>query len=278
MKLLMLILSFNLIVSTQATEIEIEYKGWISSSDRQHVETWLKRGVEATEHSLGVLQQQTLPFIIEPSLFASEPVPWGTVQRGKPDAILLQIKRFTSSRVLIKDWTLYHEIAHLYHPLLDHSDFWLAEGLATYLQNVIMLENNIFNVGEFHTRLISGLSRGAKNTLMNKGSLKRVSEHMWSLNAQQRVYWSGVAFFIEAEIALQDMGNKSTIRTLISLFQQCCKSSVISGDKNSGRLFIASLDKLSKTTIFSNLYANYKQRKDFPNLSKTQIYSLQPLR
>ncbi|MBR8844645.1 MULTISPECIES: hypothetical protein [Pseudoalteromonas] len=278
MKLLMFILLFGLIASTQATEIEIEYKSWISGSDRQHVETWLKHGVKATERSLGILQQDTLPFIIEPSLFASEPVPWATVQRGKPDAVLLQIKRFTSSRVLIKDWTLYHEIAHLYHPLLDHSDFWLAEGLATYLQNVIMLENDIFNVAEFRTRLISGLSRGAKNTRMNKGALKTVSEQMWSLNAQQRVYWSGVAFFIEAEIALQDTGNKNTIRALISSFQQCCKGSVISGDRNSGRLFIASLDKLSKTTIFSNLYANYKQRKDFPDLSKAQIYSLQPLR
>ncbi|TMN42159.1 M1 family metallopeptidase [Pseudoalteromonas sp. S2755] len=278
MKLLMLILSFNLIASTQATEIEIEYKSWISSSDRQHVETWLKHGVETTEHTLGVLQQQTLPFIIEPSLFASEPVPWGTVQRGKPDAILLQIKRFTSSRVLIKDWTLYHEIAHLYHPLLDHADFWLAEGLATYLQNVIMLENDIFNVDEFRARLISGLSRGAKNTQLNKGALQAMSEQMWSLNAQQRVYWSGVAFFMEAEIALQDVGNKNTIKALISSFQRCCKSSLISGDRISGRLFIASLDKLSKTTIFSNLYANYKQRKDFPALSKAQIYSLQPLR
>ncbi|ASD66857.1 hypothetical protein [Pseudoalteromonas piscicida] len=278
MKLLMLVLLFSLIASTQATEIEIEYKSWISDSDRQHVETWLKRGVEATEHSLGILQQQKLMFTIEPSLFASEPVPWGTVQRGKPDAILLQIKRFTSSRVLIKDWTLYHEIAHLYHPLLDYSDFWLAEGLATYLQNIIMLENDIFNVGEFHTRLISGLSRGAKNTLINKGPLKAVSEQMWTLNAHQRVYWSGVAFFIEAEIALKDRGNKNTIRTLISSFQQCCKNSVISGTSRSGRLFITSLDKLSKTTIFSNLYANYKQRKDFPNWTKDQIYGLQPLR
>ncbi|RXE85007.1 hypothetical protein [Pseudoalteromonas sp. A757] len=278
MKLLMLVLWFCLIAFAKATEIEIEYKSWISSSDKQYVETWLKHGVKATERSLGVLQQQTLPFIIEPRLFASEPVPWGSVQRGKPDAILLQVKRFTSSRVLIKDWTLYHEIAHLYHPLLDHSDFWLAEGLATYLQNVIMLENDIFSVDEFRTRLISGLSRGVKNTRLNKGSLKAVSEQMWSLKAQQRVYWSGVAFFIEAEIALQDIGNKNTIRTLISLFQQCCKNSAIPGDSNSGRLFIANLDKLSKTTIFSNLYANYKQRQDFPYLSKTHIYSLQPLR
>ncbi|WP_255229430.1 hypothetical protein [Pseudoalteromonas sp. HM-SA03] len=66
MKLLMFILLFDLTASTQATEIEIDYKSWISSSDRQHVETWLEHG-KATERSLGVLQQFTLPFIIEPS-------------------------------------------------------------------------------------------------------------------------------------------------------------------------------------------------------------------
>ncbi|PCK32160.1 hypothetical protein [Pseudoalteromonas piscicida] len=272
-------LTFVLLTGTAtATELVINYKSWISDNDRQHVETWLNHGMNAAERTLGELKQPALTATIEPILFASEPVPWGSVQRGRLDSLNLHVKRFTPSRILVKDWTIYHEIAHLYHPLLAHSDFWIAEGLATYLQNVIMLENSLFDINEFRARLTSGLNRGAKNTQLHNGGLSSVSENMWSLKAQQRVYWSGAAFFMEAELALKASLSPHTVRSLIAKFQQCCKSSHPSGLENSGRLFIAKLDKLSKTTIFSNLYASYKQRNDFPILSRAEIATLQPLR
>ncbi|MDW7548308.1 hypothetical protein J8Z24_09070 [Pseudoalteromonas sp. SCSIO 43201] len=261
-----------------ATHIELMYSSWVSNTDQKHINTWVSHSIEATEKTLGALQQTKLNITVEPVFLASEPVPWGAIKRGEYDSVELHVKRFTSSEVLLKDWTIYHEVAHLYHPLLDYPDFWLAEGLATYLQNIIMLDNAVFDIDEFNLRLRSGLKRGRDNTKAAPGTLSSVSENMWSLNAQQRVYWSGVAFFIEADLALSTKGKSESVRTLIAQFQRCCKMTHPSGQRHSAQLFIAHLDRLSKTTIFSNLYASYKLRRDFPIISSSQLNALQPLR
>ncbi|WP_238937611.1 M61 family metallopeptidase [Pseudoalteromonas sp. S16_S37] len=177
---------------------------------------------------------------------------------------------FASLKALINDWSLYHELAHLYHPLFDYENFWLSEGLATYLQNIIMLDGGIISHDEFIARLKAGLARGEQQTRTIDDPLSYVADNMWALKAQQRVYWSGVAFFIEAELTLktQTMPYKS-ITQLIDTYQTCCKK-----PNQSARQFLLELDKLSRSAIFSNLYNQYSKRTDFPAINKQQLIQL----
>ncbi|CAH9058384.1 hypothetical protein PSECIP111854_02191 [Pseudoalteromonas sp. CIP111854] len=271
--LLVLILSITIKTSLafEVTYVNLEK---LNTPQQNKVKNWVAHGINSTFKTLGPLTQQTLPVILKPRYFAFEPVPWASVKRGIDDniydAIELHFHRYASEKALIYDWSLYHELSHLYHPLFAYKDFWLSEGLATYLQNIVMLENGIINHNEFKARLKAGLKRGQQQTNRIKGPLNQVANNMWALGAQQRVYWSGVAFFIHAQLELKKhTGKYKTIADVIRQYQQCCKRST-----HSAKQFLAQLDKLSKSAVFSTLYHQYSYRMDFPNISTKQLNQL----
>ncbi|MCF6434021.1 hypothetical protein [Pseudoalteromonas sp. MMG022] len=256
--------------STQAVEVQYTNLSSLSESHQKKVQSWIDNGLKSTFKTLGPLKQPVLPVFLQPRYFAIEPVPWASVKRGRFDGIELHFHRYASESSLIKDWTLYHELSHLYHPLFDYEYFWLSEGLATYLQNIIMLDNGIIDYSEFKQRLRAGLKRGRLQSYSIKGPLSEVANDMWQLGAQQRVYWSGAAFFIEAELALkQQTGPYKSIAQLIKQYQQCCKQA-----NHTAKQFLTTLDKLSKSAIFSSLFNTYAMRQDFPVITQTQLNRL----
>ena len=247
----------------------------LNETQQVKVKSWINHGLDATEKTLGPLKQKTVPIYLKPQYFAFEAVPWAEVIRGELDGVELQFSRYASFKQLKNDWTLYHELAHLYHPLLDYKNFWLSEGLATLLQNQIMKDSGIITYNNMMMRLKAGLERGQSNTHrlshLQDARLASVSSNMWQLNAQQRVYWSGVAFFIEAQYQLKlQQAQYNTIAELLKAYQACCRAL----EQQSGRQFLQELDKLSKTAVFSNLYLKYRNRTDFPKLKQKHFNAL----
>ncbi|KZN50741.1 M61 family metallopeptidase [Pseudoalteromonas luteoviolacea] len=242
-----------------------------------HVEAvpkWIYDGLDKTVSALGELPSNVIPVSVYYMKYAKEPVPWGEVLRGEPDGITLYIDEHASLRSLIADWTLYHELAHLYHPRLDDQDSWLAEGLATYLQNVIMLKGGIISNREFVERIKAGLDRGELATKQFAGQLSQISNNMWQLKAYQRVYWSGVAFFIEAELKLQSKCADCNIVQLLARYQTCCRDNKAIKVSQSGTVFLSYFDMLTKNSVFIPLYKRYKSRRDFPYISENQIIKI----
>jgi hypothetical protein len=269
---IILLLIFIAFQSTPALSAEALLTNMASLSESQQatVKSWVNFAINATEQSLGKLKQNQIKIKLVPKNFTSEPVPWGNVIRSHLEGVEIHFNRYASASSLIHDWTLYHELAHLYHPLFNYRDFWVSEGLATYLQNKIMLDASIISRDEFIHRLWNGLQRGRLQTLKINNALYDVSENMWSLHAQQRVYWTGTAFFIEAQTALSKKSStKYSISGLINQYQKCCRSK-----NKQAKVFLAELDKLSQSAIFSNLYQKYKYRTDFPKITKEQISQL----
>lgn len=262
-------------VTLHNSDTEVTYKNLssLSVSHQAKVKTWLNFGINANKRVLGLPRQAHYYFDLNPRYFATEPVPWARIHRGVFDTIELHFYRYASLTSLKRDWTLYHELSHLYHPLFDYKDFWLAEGLATYLQNRVMLHNQLISRDEFIHRISAGLQRGKLNTKQNKGQLNSVSENMWQRNAYQRVYWTGVAFFIEAESQLKAQ-DKPDLVSLIKQYQMCCRENEQYASKQQAKQFLQSLDRLSRSGIFSSLYRRYQTREDFPVISKSQIASL----
>lgn len=242
----------------------------LSSKHQQKFQLWVDNTLQYVENTLGSLPQSQLPIQLKTKLFTTEPVPWGQVERdynGINDGLYLVVNRLAPPSQLAYDWTLFHEISHLYLPYLDYRSFWLSEGFATYMQNVVMLENQVFDRDEFIARMKSGLKRGKENTFRAKGNLSAVTNDMRKYRAFKRVYWSGTAYFIEADITLQKHG-KSLV-DVIARFSHCCKNKV-----NTGRQLAKTLDRMTGQNIFLPLFLEYKDRRDFPTIDNSHIYQL----
>jgi len=253
-----------------ATPTQLSGTEKLTHTHQQKFKSWVDDTLALVENTLGTLPQSHLPVTLKTKSFTTEPVPWGQVERGvnqQIDGLYLVANRHAKLSQLTYDWTLYHEISHLYLPYLDYPSFWLSEGFATYMQNVIMLENQVFDRAEFIARMKSGLKRGKENTFSAQGKLSSVTYMMREKRAFKRVYWSGTAFFIEADIRLQTHG--TSLIEVVGKFAHCCK-----GEVDSGSELVKALDKLVGHRVFVPLYYQYKDRLDFPTIESTLIYQL----
>lgn len=233
----------------------------------EKVNAWLSNGVNASQSLFGTLPQQKLYFTIRPLANASEPVPWGQVSRDGKNTITLHVDTSTTKEQLLNDWTLYHEIAHLYLPFLDARSTWISEGFATYIQNISMLNHRVIGQQEFIERINAGLIRGRINANKVTGNIEHVSEQMRANRAYMRIYWTGAAFFIKADNLLQTQG--TDLITVISTYASCCLT-----PKDSGEALMKQLDKVSETTIFSTLHTQYIATEVFPEIQMADIIQL----
>src|SRR5690349_3931578 len=74
------------------------------------------------------------------------------------------------------DWTAVHELSHLMHPYLGDRGTWLAEGLATYYQNVLRARSGMLTPAQAWDRLYQGFKRGAKTP--GDETLEQVASNM----------------------------------------------------------------------------------------------------
>ncbi|TKB45862.1 M1 family metallopeptidase [Thalassotalea mangrovi] len=239
----------------------------LDEEQQQKVESWLQQGLQAVETTLAPIPQPAIDIRVKGASEAMEPVPWGQIIRNSPIQVLLYVNPRMPLTAFIDDWTLYHELSHLYFPYLDYPSFWLSEGFATYLQYLAMYQGRIIDRSQFVERIQQGLLRGMHTTRDKPGRLSDVSADMWQTKAFKRVYWSGAAFFMEADLQLIEQGQDLT--ELVATFSHCCLTEQMTGQE-----LVRTLDVISDTEIFSQLFATYRYRRDFPDISARQLHIL----
>ncbi|MGN6151375.1 MAG: hypothetical protein ACTHOH_05105 [Lysobacteraceae bacterium] len=120
------------------TALRIEVAGVADPARRAMLMDWAEEAARAT-----VLPSRRFPLataqarIVEIDSRDPSPVPWGQTRRDDDVAVLLFVRRGAGREALRADWTAVHEFAHLAHPYLGERGRWLAEGLASYQQNVL---------------------------------------------------------------------------------------------------------------------------------------------
>lgn len=267
---LVVIFLLSLLVSTLvvrpllAVELMFDYQSRFSAEQKKQLKTWLEQGKQAVENSIAPIPQQQLKVTLVQQKTRTEVVPWGQIVRGNPDSVKLHVSDRASLYALTNDWTLYHELSHLYLPYLDYPSFWLNEGFATYMQYIVMYQAGLLSRKRFIARVKAGFERGRRKTLTKPGKLNRVSADMWRLRAHKRVYWTGAAYFLEADLALQQRSNK--LANVIAAYSDCCRR-----DNSSGIYLARQLDRLSDSKIFSQLFNQYRERTDFPVVTNEQL-------
>ncbi|QNP39559.1 M61 family metallopeptidase [Lysobacter solisilvae (ex Woo and Kim 2020)] len=189
---------------------------------------------------------------------SGSPVPWGQTLRRDGVAVLLYVRRDASLAELRADWTAVHELSHLFHPYLGDRGRWLAEGLASYYQNVLRARSGLLAEAEAWRKLDAGFGRGRRD-----GGDARLDELAVgrARGGTMRVYWAGAAYWLEMDLALRARGN--SLDAVLSRYADCClrgTGTVAPAD------FVAELDRIAGGNAFSERYRRYAASRAFPDL------------
>lgn len=229
----------------------------VDASDRQQISDWFRATAPALLANDGRLPLPDTQVLIVPLPGVAEPIPWGQVSRGGAAAVTLFVGMAAGRAGWQGDWTATHELAHLMHPFLGDRGRWLAEGLASYYQNVWRARRGDLTPSEAWRRLDAGFGRGRA---VGKGAPLR--ELSMARGAVMRLYWSGAAFWLEADLALRRQGS--------SLDQQLARfrdEHLPSERYWPPEDFIGALDRRAPQAGLRRLYERYAALTDFPDLS-----------
>jgi hypothetical protein len=189
---------------------------------------------------------------------SSSPVPWGQTSRDGGVAVLLYVRRDASYEQLRADWTAVHEFSHLAHPYLGERGRWLAEGLASYHQNLLRARAGLLAPEDAWQRLDAGFRRG--EAVADGPALDAMGRQR---GGTMRVYWAGAAYWLEMDLALRrDHG--TTLEAVLDRYSRCCldgTAHVASED------FVATLDRTAGIGLFAMRYRDYAESTVFPSLT-----------
>jgi len=233
------------------------------AADAKVMRRWVTAGARALINAYGRLPVPETQLLVIPIGHGREPVPWGAVQRGGGDAVHLYVDQRRSAPEFMADWVLVHELSHLLHPAIDSAHRWLPEGLASYYQNVLRARAGLISPQAAWDELDAGFKRGIRGTPKGR-SLAEVSETMMRDRSFMRVYWSGAAISLLADVELRRRSSGTqSLDTALAAFGDCCLPS----DRSwSAREMLEKLDELTGFDVFMVLYRKYVDSDRFPDL------------
>lgn len=251
------------IAGGDGTELRVAVIDPPSPQRAAELHAWLREVAQTTLAAYGrfpVASAQVL--VLEIDSRSDSPVPWGQTTRGAGVAVELFVRRGASLAELRADWTAAHEFAHLFHPYLGNSGRWLAEGLASYYQNVLRARAGLVSEAYAWERLDAGFDRGRKSAAGT--SLAQISHGArrrggWPV---MRIYWGGAAFWLEADIALHQQRGIG-LEQVLAGYSSCC---LPEPDRVEPDAFLARLDAISHSDIFSRLAQKHLQAPQLPSL------------
>jgi hypothetical protein len=222
------------------------------------LQRWVRESAEATKTASGRFPLRNAYVRVQQiDSRDSSPVPWGQTQRRREVGVLLYVRRDADYDALRSDWTAVHELSHLYHPYLGDSGRWLAEGLASYYQNVFRARAGMLGADEAWERLDAGFRRGEAAT-----SGSRLDAMGRGRGGTMRVYWAGAAYWLEADLALRRERDTS-LDAVLNAYARCC---LHGGDSVAPPDFAAALDRITSGNEFTTLYRRYAASRAFPSL------------
>ena len=245
--------------------IYIQYASTLDEIERQEIYTWLKQVTDALLTVYGEWPKDEFNITIEHGSSSHSPVPWGQVTRGNPDKVLLVVNPESSMQEITNDWTAFHELSHLLIPYRGHGDLWFSEGLATYYQNIIQARAGVLSEAELWNKLASGFERGRKQNQWSQENLTEISDNMRKYRNFMRVHWSGVHYWLTADIQLrQQSQNKNTLDKLLKQLKTCCQHKSMSATE-----IVEQLDQLAGSDVFKPLFLEYRVSHVMPDYQPT---------
>ena len=186
-------------------------------------------------------------------------IPFGRVIRDGGETVELLVNPVSSEEAFVSAWTATHEFAHLLLPYVDYDERWISEGFAQYYQNVLLARAGRQSATESWSKIHTGLVRG-RDSVPSLSPDAAASGR--TRNARMKIYWSGAALFLMADVELRRRSNGSeSLDTVLERFQACCLPSPRSW---SGRQLFEAFDALLDEPLFAELHSRYADVPGFP--------------
>jgi hypothetical protein len=241
--------------------IDIEYISPLDSTKRKQLQLWLQDVSDALLTVYGAWPKDRFNITVKHGAGSGSPVPWGQVNRGNPDNVLLVINPGSAMQEIMADWTAYHEVSHLLIPYSGTGDGWLSEGLATYYQNIIQARAGVLSETELWNKLASGFERGRSEKQWSQKNLTEISDNMGKYRSFMRVHWSGVHYWLTADTTLrQQSNNQVSLDHLLEQLKTCCQHKSMSAIA-----IVEQLDQLAGTNLFKPLFLEYRASHAMPD-------------
>lgn len=221
------------------------------------IRRWLTEAASAVTSFHGGFPFDRVAVVVIPVSGSSAPVAFGLARRGGGASIMLLLDRRADPEALVGEWVAVHELSHLLAPPLPRQDAWMAEGMATYLQEVLRARRGLITESEAWANLVAGFGRGRAQ--QTGRTLADESANMRRTRAFLRVYWAGTAFWLEADLRLRRAG-----RTLAGALEGATRRLGDVTRVRPARAVAAALDEASGTDVFTTLRREYMARTEFP--------------
>lgn len=253
-------------VPLKGGDLYVSVLGMPDVQTRQKLQDWLADISKAALAGYGEMPLKEVQVLIVPVGVRGQAVLFGQSSRGQGNALVLLVDPSRPIAEFRDDWTAVHELAHLFHPYLGDSGRWLGEGLASYWQNVLRARVGLLTPAQAWQRLEQGYVRARADAHAGM-SLQQVSDRMHALHAFQRVYWGGSVYWLEVDRELrQGSGGTLSVDLALRRFHECCLPSYREWKPEE---FVAKLDALLQTDVFTRHYRAAAAERDFPDLKAT---------
>ncbi len=247
-------------IKIPGANIRMAVIGKPSTQQRNKLTHWIEESVASVTTVNGNLPQpapQVLVVAIGPR---NKAVVHAQVLRGGGLAAVFYVDEARPLSEFSENWKATHEFSHMLLPYVSSRDRWLSEGLASYYQNVLRARDGRISETLAWQQLYEGFKRGKKNT--NGGTLAQATRDGW--NSTMRVYWSGAALMLMADIQLRHQsGGLQSLDTALKGLSGCCMEN---GPTWRAREMFAQLDRLTGTEIFMGLYQKQVHSSGFPDM------------
>lgn len=235
------------------------------AAQRVALEQWIAKISRANLAAYGRLPLADVQLLVVPIGRSDEAVEFGQSTRGQGNALTLFVDAAQPESAFDHDWVAVHELSHLFHPYLGDRGSWLAEGLATYYQNVLRARAGLLTPEKAWESLDDGFARGRASTRDNEMTLESASMGENGRSNFGRIYWAGTAFWLAVDLDLRSSSaNRLSVDEAMRRFDACCLPSYRVWKPQE---FVHKLDALLGTDVFRKRFDEFRTARTFPDVA-----------
>lgn len=234
----------------------LNWEGWFTQAEKRKLTAWLELGVASVESTVA-----PLPFDVHVYFHRSlgtEPVPWANTIRADRQGVRVHVNPWFSSRSMREDWTIYHELSHLFLPYLGTSNTWFAEGFASYMQYQVMSHAGVLSEQEVDRRYAERLDNARRYYDHDDMPFVAAAPLLAASGNYSTLYWGGAVYFFRVDGRLRASG--SSLAEVVSDYVACCRVDRLWRIDD----LTAELDRIAGTSLFTDELVQYRTRRGFP--------------
>jgi hypothetical protein len=247
-----------LLCGPAGAELRWHWEDRFDDAEQAKLRSWVDNVAENVEEAIA-----PYPFDVHVHFYrssATAPVPWANTIRSRHQGVNIHVNPDRGRDELLSDWTVYHELAHLFLPFLGRQHSWFAEGFASYMQYQLMHSAGVLSTEDMRDRYREKIERAASRYDLPDQTFIEASPALRARRDFPTQYWGGAVYFLRVDAKLRALG--TSVPEIISEYVPCCRFEPHSLDA-----LVETLDRVAGAPVFSEELAEFRRARGFPAYS-----------